>query len=127
MKPDSLLPSRDERRALAALVAVTVVVLAVHLAFEMAGPAVFAVAFTPETEDGAMAIHRGVVDDVRWTEAGGHLVMVVGGVQVFVPASVAPATAPAVGEVVRVTGTVQTYRGEKEIMVRDAGDIVRSP
>jgi len=127
MEPGSLLPSRQERRALAALAVVTVVVLAVHLAFEAAGPAVFAVAFTPETEDGAMAIHRGVVEDVRWTGTGGHLLMTVGGVQVFVPASVAPASAPAVGEVVQVTGTVQTYRGEKEIVVRDPGDIVRSP
>jgi len=127
MRPGSLLLCREERIGASLLAAVTLTLLVAGLIIEAAGPGAFAVEFTGDAGDGTLVVHTGTLEDIRKTETGGHLVLVVGGVRVFVPASAVPTDLPEKGESVRVTGTVQTYQGEKEIVVRNSGDIVRSP
>lgn len=91
---------------------------------EYLGPGAFAAPFSPDLPDGALAVARGTVEEVVEAD-GGHLVCRVGRVRVFVPASAVPDPPPRLGEALTCYGTVSTYRGERELAVRGAGDIRR--
>ena len=117
---------RKERVALALLVGVALAVSAAALAFESVGKAPFYTQFTNETQDGAFVVLEGPVDKVTWTRDGAHLQMVVRGVNVFVPSAAEYGVLIAKGDNATLYGVVQTYRGEKEVMVESPGDLVVS-
>ena len=75
---------------------------------------------TPRT--GTFVAVRGTVDDLRHL-TGGHLSVTVGGATVFIPARVSDRLDLKEGLNVSVAGTVQTYLGEKEIVVQFPGDV----
>ncbi|MDK2974140.1 MAG: hypothetical protein PWP08_511 [Methanofollis sp.] len=114
---------RREKTALMILTGISVLLLAAHGMLAVIGSAAFADPWTPEAGDGTFVVVRGTVDDLRHL-AGGHLSVTVGGANVFLPSRVADRLDLKKGSNVSIAGTVQTYRGEKEIVVEYPGDVV---
>jgi hypothetical protein len=114
---------RQERLALLLLVLVTAAVLAGYLIFGTVGKAPFARPFSNASREGELVSYGGVVERVTHTREGGHLILDVQGVQVFIPATAAQGYTIVKGDAVSLYGMVQTYRGEREIVVQDRGDI----
>ena len=115
---------QQERRALAILLLVFGLVAGGAALLEALGPGAFAVPFSPDLADGTLAVAHGPVEDVIAAN-GGHLICRVGAVRVFMPASVVPEPVPAKGELVECFGLVSTYSGAKELVLREARDLVR--
>jgi hypothetical protein len=112
-----------EIKSIIILFSISVLLLGLHLALSAAGSAAFAAPWTPEAEDGSFVLLTGTVGDVREL-SGGHVLAEVNGTRVFLPATAAKGVVLAKGDRVRVAGTVQTYQGKKEVVVRAAADVV---
>ena len=115
---------RKERVALALLVGVALAVSAAAIALDSVGKAPFYTPFSNKSQDGAFVVLEGPVDKVTWTRDGAHLQMVVRGVNVFIPSAAEYGVLVAKGDNATLYGVVQTYRGEKEIMVESPDDLV---
>ena len=105
------------------LVIVLALVCASAGVLEMLGKGFFSRPYNPDSSDGELVHHEGIVEENTKTATGGHQVLVVSGVRVFVPSSCVRTGWPGVGQHVSIYGTVQIYRGEREILIRDASDI----
>lgn len=114
---------RQEKIALALTLVVLGAVAIAAIALETAGKEAFARPISPDSRDGELVLLEGTVEEARMTATGGHQVLRVAGTRVFVPAAAVRKGWPPVGEEVRIYGTIQTYRGEREILVGSAGDI----
>jgi hypothetical protein len=113
----------QERTAIALLASVLVVIACAHLLIESQGREAFACPYSPDAAEGELVILEGLVEERHTTGSGGHLLLTVQGVTVFVPATAMPAHLPETGDVVSVIGTVQTFRGEREVVVGRASDL----
>jgi len=118
---------RQERIALLLLVAVTLAVLAGHLILSSVGKAPFAHPYSNASHEGELVLFQGVVGRVTHTQTGGHLILEVEGHTIFVPASAARGHTFRIGDFISLYGTVQTYRGEREIVIQDGVDIWIDP
>lgn len=114
---------RQEKIALVLLLAVIAAVAIATFVLESAGKEAFARPMGLESREGDLVVLQGSVEEVRVTATGGHQVLRVVGIRVFVPSTAVRSGWPGVGDEVRVYGTVQTYRGEREVLVHSAGDI----
>ena len=114
---------RQERIALILLVSVAVIVIAAHLALSVVGKQPFAHPFTNASADGELVLIEGTVDRASVLENGGHLVLRVNNLSVFIPSQAAQNLTLHNGDIISVYGTVQTYRGNKEIVVNSRDDI----
>lgn len=114
---------REERIALLLLIGVTIIVLTCHLVFSSIGKAPFATPFSETSRDGDLVRFSGTVGRVSHTQEGGHLILSVDGLQVFVPSTAAQGHTFRIGDAVSLYGTVQTFRGEREIVVQQGPDI----
>ncbi len=117
----------QERTAILILIGVAVVVIAGHLALSMLGKQPFAKPFSENSADGELVVMDGKIDQVSVIQNGGHLLLHVNNVSVFVPAQVADGLKTRSGDSVRLFGTVQTYRGKKEIILASKDDIQLLP
>jgi hypothetical protein len=115
---------RQERTALLLLIGVAILVLVSYGLLSYLGTHYFASPFTNASTDGELVQITGEVSRIAQTREGGHLILTVRGVPVFVPQEVAGHVEIEQGVSVLVYGVVQTYRGEKEIVVKSADDIV---
>ncbi|MDH7593264.1 MAG: hypothetical protein QHG99_02775 [Methanomicrobiales archaeon] len=116
--------TRQERLALSLLILVTAIVFAGIAILEGIGRIPFAKSYDPGLPDGTLVLLEGRVERAAQTREGGHLLLRVNGTNVFVPSPASGGIILQGGETVRILGTLQTYRGEKEVVVEDAGDIV---
>ena len=114
---------RQERIALGLLCAVTVVVLLSTVLLGGLDRSALAQEFREDSPDGILARIDGEVHDLQPTRTGGHLTARVEDVRIFIPATVAGKIALRQGDLVSITGIVQTYQGEKEIVVQSDEDI----
>jgi len=114
---------RQEKIAVLVLALVIVIVLTASLVIESAGKGFFSRPYGPGSAEGELVHHQGAVEQSTMTASGGHQVLVVSGVRVFIPSSSVRRGWPRPGDEVSLYGTVQTYRGEREILVRTADDI----
>jgi len=114
---------RQEKIALVLLFLVSIVLVTSFVIIENLDRATFATEFSSDSPEGALVVHRGIVDRVDSTRTGGHLILDVSGVLVFIPERAAREIKIAAGDSVTLYGTVQVYRGEKEIVVEYADDI----
>ena len=114
---------RQERIALLLLVGVAMTVVIAHTVLSMIGKQPFAHPFSENSVDGELVVIEGTVGKATFIENGGHLALMVDNHSVFIPASAAQSLEVHKGDVVTAYGTVQTYRGKKEVMVNAAGDI----
>jgi len=116
--------TRQERNAFILLVIVTIVIITAFLVIESIGKSTFSTQFTRTTPDGTLVRLDGNVDRVTVTKNGGDLIFDVNGTTVFIPASTVDGVSLKKGDVVQLYGIVQTYHGEKEILVQQPGDII---
>ncbi|MDI6718671.1 MAG: hypothetical protein QMD46_03555 [Methanomicrobiales archaeon] len=115
---------RQERIALLLLVGVTAAILLSQGVLTLIGKSAFASPLTNASREGELVVLEGTVDRVTHTREGGHLILSVNGMPVFVPSPVSAAVQVEPGSRVTVYGVVQTYRGEREIVVQSAGDVI---
>jgi len=114
---------RQERQALALLVCVVTVVLAAQIILGAGGRSLVAKPYSPEVPDGALVLLEGKIESIKETSTGGHLILTVNGTRVFLPSNVAAGLDLHENESVSMYGLVQTYRGEREVVVNAAGDL----
>ncbi len=118
---------RQERLALLLLIGVAIAVVASHLILENIGKRPFSVPFTGASEDGELVLLAGTVDHLRLTRTGDHILMQVNNTSVFIPGPVAQNLVLRNGDTVSLVGVVQTYGGNKEVVVQAASDISPLP
>ncbi len=114
---------RQERVALLLLVGVAVTVVAAHAVISMIGKQSFAHPFTGSSADGELVTVEGTVGRAAIIENGGHLALVVNNISVFIPATAARNLTVHKGDTILAYGIVQTYRGNKEIVIDSAEDV----
>ena len=85
--------------------------------------ATLATEYRADSRDGIFVHLSGVTAEVRTTQAGGHIIATVNGTKVFIPSDTARDVALNPGDQVSLYGIVQTYRGEREIVVNSHTDI----
>lgn len=79
--------------------------------------------YHPLSDEGALVRLAGTVEELRITKTGGHIAASVNGTSVFIPADVAEKVSLHEGDIISLYGVVQTYRGEKEVVVNSPEDI----
>jgi hypothetical protein len=114
---------RQERIAVLLLVGVAIVVLSTHVVLTSLGKQPFARPFTNTSSDGELVFVEGQIDQIALTKNGGHMTVSVNNLSIFLPAPVAQVRSFQKGDMISVYGIVQTYRGNKEIVVSSAEDI----
>jgi hypothetical protein len=117
---------KEEKIALLLLIGITMVTIVSYMVLESVGKGPFATRYEEGATDGALVSIHGDIEEVNILENGGHVILTISGTRVFIPASVSAGHSFRKGDPVSLYGTVQTYRGEKEIVVGAAGDIVLS-
>lgn len=114
---------RQERIALLLLVGVAITVVAAHAVLSTIGKQPFAHPFTENSPDGELVLVEGTITKAVLIENGGHLSLTVNNTTVFIPATSAQNIVVHKGDTILAYGIVQTYRGEKEIVISSAEDI----
>lgn len=114
---------RQERVAIFLLVGVAFAVIVAHLVLAGLGKEPFARPFNDSSADGELVVVEGMIDQITLIKSGGHMTVSVNNLSVFLPAQVAQGISLQKGDRISVYGTVQTYRGKKEIVVSAAEDI----
>ena len=114
-----------KRRAFLLLSVSLLLILLPHTLFSLAGPAFFSTPYDASRTDGERVQHAGLVEDIRETRTGGHMIITVSGVKVFIPGGVRSPDLR-IGDEVTVFGILSTYDGNREITIQRETDIVRS-
>ncbi len=114
---------RQEKTALLMLVGVVVVILAAHLLFDAFAMPLVATPYSEDLPDGTLAVIEGRIEDIKATATGGHLILTVNEIMVFLPENVATTLEFSENASVTLYGTVQTYRGKREVVVNSPRDI----
>lgn len=114
---------RQERGAVLLLAGVALAVIAAHVVLAGLGKQPFARPFTNESSEGELVTLEGAIDQVTATRTGGHLTLQVNNISIFLPASVSERIELKKGDRISVYGTVQIYRGKKEIVISTPEDI----
>ncbi len=114
---------RQEKIALLMLVGVVAVIFAAHLLFDAFAMPLVAAPYSEDLPDGTLAVIGGRIEEIKATATGGHLILTVNGTMIFLPENVAATLEFSENESVTLYGTVQTYRGKREVVVNSARDI----
>ena len=114
---------RQERTAFVVLVCVVGIVFAAHLLFDAVARPLVASPYSDEVPDGAFVLLEGKIEEIKKTSTGGHRILTVNGTVVFLPQDVAARLDLDRDASVMLYGIVQTYRGEREVVVASAADI----
>ena len=114
---------RQERVAILLLLGVACIVITAHLVLGTLGKQPFARPFTNNSADGELVIAGGTIDQITITKNGGHMNVYLANITIFVPAQFAQELTLQKGDVISVYGVVQTYRGNKEIIISSGKDI----
>jgi DNA/RNA endonuclease YhcR with UshA esterase domain len=114
---------RQEKQAIILLILVILMVSGTHMILSILGNDPFAAQYSPDVAEGRMVRLEGTVEKITTTQEGGHLILQIQGVQVFIPASAVGQHTIVSGAQIRVYGVVQTYRGEREVVVSRPSDI----
>jgi len=114
---------RQERYAVLLLVGVALVVIVAHFVLAGLGKQPFARPFTDNSADGELVVVDGQIDRITLTTSGGHAIVSLDNISVFVPEQVIQKVPLQKGDRISVYGTVQTYRGKKEIVVNAPEDV----
>jgi hypothetical protein len=117
----------QERIAILLLICVAGVVIGANFVLGSIGKHPFASDFSNRSVDGDLVTVHGTIDEATITKNGGHYLLKIENISVFIPAQAAGTVPYAKGKNITLYGTVQTYRGEKEIIVNSAEDISLLP
>lgn len=114
---------RQERIAILLLLGVAFAVITAHLVLGTLGKQPFARPFTNNSADGELVIVNGTIDQITITKNGGHMNVYLANITIFVPVQIAQDLTLKKGDSISAYGVVQTYRGEKEIIISSGKDI----
>ena len=114
---------RQERIAVLLLIGVAIAVITAHLILGSMGKQPFSKPFTNNSADGELVHIEGTIDQAALTKTGGHMILEIDNLTIFVPFQAARDLTVTKGTNVSVYGIVETYRGKKEILVNSATDI----
>ncbi|HJJ27921.1 MAG TPA: hypothetical protein O0X70_00840 [Methanocorpusculum sp.] len=114
--------TRPEKEALITIVIVIFVLGLLLAGFVFLFLDLGVVSFTDDVPDGAKVSFEGIVESAKPTSTGGHLLMTVSGVTVFVE-NAGSELIFMTGDRVKLTGTAATYGGKREISVSRVSDI----
>ena len=117
----------QERIAILILTGVLIILIVMSFLIESTDKESFATPFSETLEDGTLAILSGTVTAAANTRTGGHLMLTVDNISVFVPDGALEEPRTVIGGTANVIGIVQTYRGKKEIVVDCPDDIAIQP
>jgi len=117
----------QERIAILLLICVAGIAIGAHLVLGTIGKHPFASEFSNRSADGELVTAHGIIDQVTITKNGGHIILKIDNITVFIPAQAAGPVSYTKGKNITLYGTVQTYRGEREILVGSAEDISLLP
>ncbi len=111
-----------EKRAALVLLIVTVFLILFYICFGVLFPNTGAAIYTEDTPDGTRVILEGEILSTRITATGGHCLLNVSGVTVFVEGG-AENIFYQTGDRVQIVGIAETYAGSREIVVDTSGSI----
>ncbi len=114
--------TRPECRAVMIMTFVILLLAALYAGTILLFPNGGAVSYQDDISDGTLVYLEGIVFDTKITSTGGHLIVNVSGVDVFVPNG-GSGSVLLPGDRVRVVGLVDTYAGTKEIVVNSINEI----
>ena len=117
-----LVLERQEKTAIGILIVVTLVCLAGTLLLDGMGKEQFSKEYNPGMADGTLVRFEGVIGSLH-VAAGGSVMLEVSGVSVFIPISAGTIPDIREGNAVRMTGTIQRWKGKEEILIEDVADI----
>ncbi len=112
-----------EKKAGILIVVSLLVILVFHLAIQGAGPAFFSHPYDPALPDGKLVVCSGTIDDIRATWSGGHTIIILSDVKVFIPGGIDPPPLR-IGDQITVYGLLSTYDGEREIIIQKGSDLI---
>jgi len=115
---------RQEKIALLLLFMVAITLTTSFIILENLERDMFVSSYSGDSQEGALVVHKGSIERVDTTRSGGHLVLDVSAVTVFIPEPVARTLILRKGDMVEVYGIVKLYRGEKEIVVEYEDDLI---
>lgn len=121
--PSDIMQHLQERTAIFLIISVLILLAVCSYLIDSTGKETFAAPFSDTLEDGTLSVLTGSVTAAANTKTGGHLMLTVNNTSVFIPDGALDEPEKAIGEKVSVIGTVQTYRGKKEIVVASPNDI----
>jgi len=114
---------RQERLAIALLLSVAGIVIVSHIILDQIGKQPFAENYSEKSDDGELVILSGTIERVTLTKGGGHCILIVDNLSVFIPNKFIGDRTFSQGMNITVVGIVQTYEGKKEIAVQSFSDI----
>jgi DNA/RNA endonuclease YhcR with UshA esterase domain len=115
---------QQERIALVLLCVVSMVIIIASIVLTGIDKTDLASEYTPLSREGTLVHLQGQVEEVRATKTGGHIAASVNNTAIFIPADVAGTVTLHPGDLVSLYGVVQTYRGDKEVVVNSPRDII---
>lgn len=114
--------TKMEKKALAVLLAVTLILGLLFLWFGILNPDAGTVQYSENIPDKTRVTFTGEITSVKLTATGGHALLNVSGVTVFVEGGAENIFYTA-GDTVRVVGIADTYSGQREIVVGTSGTL----
>ena len=114
---------RQERTALLILLVVLVSCSIFAWVGEGVGKSPFARNYSSQSQEGELVSFQGIVQKVTQTTTGENLILNMGGVTIFIPSPAAGKVEISQGDLIGVYGTVQIWKGKREILVKDPGDL----
>ena len=111
-----------EKKALAVLLVVTVILAGFAFFFGVIHPDAGTVQYDENTPDKTRVTFTGEISSMKITSTGGHVLLNVSGVTVFVENGAENIFYKA-GDTVRVVGIAETYNGKREIAVGASGSL----
>lgn len=114
---------RQERLAIALLLSVAGIVIVSHIILDQIGKQSFAEDYSEKSDDGELVVLSGTIERVTLTKGGGHCILIVDNLSVFIPNKVIADRTFSPGMNITVVGIVQTYEGKREIAVQSVTDI----
>jgi|GEM_PF-349375 len=114
--------SVQEKTAIVVMSLVILICLSCTLLFDSMGKETFSVPYTHGMSDGTLVSLSGTVEKVT-DITGGHTILEVSGVSVFIPVSAGLIPVLHEADHVSLTGTIQKYKGKEEIIVTKSSDI----
>ncbi|MDO5846555.1 MAG: hypothetical protein Q4Q04_06500 [Methanocorpusculum sp.] len=123
MPPVGMFLTKTERRAALILAGVTIALLLMYAGITVFLPEEGAVPYSPSAADGSRVVLTGEVFSSKLTSTGGHVLLNVSGVSVFIEGGAERMLYFLPGDRVKVVGTMATYAGKREISVGTTGSV----
>lgn len=114
---------REEKMAILLLLTVVVISCIICFVLEDIGKYSFASPYGPSSEPGDLVFYEGIVDEIIYTNTGGHIIVKSEDTIIFIRKGAMNEINPKPGMQIQATGTIEIYKEEEEILVEGPGDV----